>query len=65
MAGHIKSKHKLMKKKEKKQLTICEFINNSKVIVSIMFIYIWIISCNNNNLCIDIFKLMYFINIHI
>jgi hypothetical protein len=38
MAGHIKSKHKLMKEKEKKQLTIHESINNSEVIVSIMFI---------------------------
>ncbi|CAB5381884.1 unnamed protein product [Rhizophagus irregularis] len=33
MAGHIKSKHKLMKEKGKKQLTIRESINNSKVIV--------------------------------
>ncbi|CAB4491534.1 unnamed protein product [Rhizophagus irregularis] len=38
MAGHIKSKHKLMKEKGKKQLTIRESINNSEVIVSIMFI---------------------------
>lgn len=38
MASHIKSKHKLMKEKEKKQLTICESINSSEVIVSIMFI---------------------------
>jgi hypothetical protein len=38
MAGHIKSKHKLTKEKEKKQLTIRESINNSEVIVSIMFI---------------------------
>ncbi|PKC53412.1 hypothetical protein RhiirA1_543207 [Rhizophagus irregularis] len=35
MAGHIKSKHKLMKEKGKKQLTIRESINNSEVIVSI------------------------------
>ncbi|CAB5363095.1 unnamed protein product [Rhizophagus irregularis] len=33
MAGHIKSKHKLMKEKGKKQLTIRESINNSEVIV--------------------------------
>ncbi|CAB5202546.1 unnamed protein product [Rhizophagus irregularis] len=33
MAGHIKSKHKLMKEKEKKQLTIRESINNSEVII--------------------------------
>ncbi|CAB5383608.1 unnamed protein product [Rhizophagus irregularis] len=32
MAGHIKSKHKLMKEKGKKQLTIRESINNSEVI---------------------------------
>ncbi|CAB4492734.1 unnamed protein product [Rhizophagus irregularis] len=33
MAGHIKSKHKLMKEKGKKQLTIRESINNSEVII--------------------------------
>ncbi|CAB5193101.1 unnamed protein product [Rhizophagus irregularis] len=33
MASHIKSKHKLMKEKGKKQLTIRESINNSEVIV--------------------------------
>lgn len=39
MASHIKGKHKLMKEKEKKQLTIRESINNSEVIVSIIFIF--------------------------
>jgi hypothetical protein len=39
MAGHIKSKHKLMNEKEKKQLTIRESINNSEIIVSIMFFF--------------------------
>ncbi|GES80458.1 zinc finger BED domain-containing protein 1-like [Rhizophagus clarus] len=37
MASHIKSKHKLIKEKEKKQLTIRETINNSEAIISIMF----------------------------
>ncbi|GET02882.1 zinc finger BED domain-containing protein RICESLEEPER 2-like [Rhizophagus clarus] len=34
MASHIKSKHKLIKEKEKKQLTIRETINNSEAIVN-------------------------------
>ncbi|GES84603.1 zinc finger BED domain-containing protein RICESLEEPER 2-like [Rhizophagus clarus] len=33
MASHIKSKHKLIKEKEKKQLTIRETINNSEAII--------------------------------
>jgi hypothetical protein len=38
MASHIKSKHKLTKEKEKNQLTMRDFVNNSEVIVSIIFI---------------------------
>jgi hypothetical protein len=38
MATHINSKHKLLKGKEKKQLTIDETFNNSELIVSIIFI---------------------------
>jgi hypothetical protein len=39
IANHIKSKHKLIKEKEKNQLTIYKFVNNnSGVIVNIIFI---------------------------
>jgi hypothetical protein len=38
MANHIKSKYKLTKEKEKNQLTMRDFVNNSEVIVSIIFI---------------------------
>ncbi|GES74848.1 zinc finger BED domain-containing protein RICESLEEPER 2-like [Rhizophagus clarus] len=58
MASHIKSKHKLIKEKEKKQLTICETINNSEAIIynknSFKKFFIrWIVKDDLSFMCVE------------